>query len=322
VAQPKSGWRANNACMKTQGHTFAAVAGAFGSRGGDALARIEEAIESARSSGAAMVVLPEGTLGGYLSPDGRPAEPIDLDGPEIRRLCEIAADLVVCAGFTERGPGRPYSSAVCVSGDGVLGHHRKVHLPPSEIEAFAPGDGFAAFDTPVGRVGMLICYDKIFPEAARTLALDGAEVIASLSAWPLCRRSPARRIAADRQTRHFNLLDEARALENQVVWVSSNLTGRLGPLRFFGQAKVVDPDGGVLARTGGRAGAAVATVAPRTAIAASRAAISHLEDRATGTYGVDRPAPPQRHPVREPVAHEPAAAPEPAAIPCPNPALA
>ena len=164
-----------------------------------------------------MVVLPESALGGYLCPEGRPAAPLDLDGPEIARLCEIAGDTVVCAGFTERGPGRPYSSAVCVSGDGVLGHHRKVHLPPSEIEAFAPGDSFAAFDTPVGRVGMLICYDKVFPEAARTLALDGAEVIASLSAWPLCRRNPARRIAADRQTRHFNLLDEARALENQVV---------------------------------------------------------------------------------------------------------
>lgn len=308
--------------MKAQRHTLAAVAGAFGGRGGDALARVEKAVESARSRGAAMVVLPEAALGGYLSPDGRPAEAIDLDGPEIRRLCEIAADLVVCAGFTERGPGRPYSSAVCVSGDGVLGRHRKVHLPPSEIEAFAPGDGFAAFDTPVGRVGMLICYDKVFPEAARTLALDGAEVIASLSAWPLCRENPARRIAADRQTRHFNLLDEARALENQVVWVSSNLTGRLGPLRFFGQAKVVDPDGGVLARTGGRPGAAVAAVAPRTAIAASRAPISHLEDRATGTYRIDRPAPPQRHPVREPVVHEPAAAPAPAAVPSPNPALA
>ena len=269
-----------------------------------------------------MVVLPESALGGYLSSDGRPADPIDLDGPELRRLCEIAGDVVVCAGFTERGPGRPYSSAVCVSGDGILGHHRKVHLPPGEIEAFAPGDGFAAFDTPIGRVGMLICYDKIFPEAARTLALDGAEVIASLSAWPLCRKNPARRIPADRQTRHFNLLDEARALENQVVWVSSNLTGRIGPLRFFGQAKVVDPNGDVLARTGGRAGTAVAAVATRKAIAASRATISHLEDRATGTYRLDRPAPPQRHPACQPATDLPAAAPQPAPIPFPNPALA
>jgi predicted amidohydrolase len=302
-------------------HTFAAVAGGFGGRG-NALARIEKAVDSARSDGAEMVVLPESALGGYLDPAGRTAEPIDLDGPEIRRLCEIAGDVVVCAGFTERGPGRPYSSAVCVSGEGVQGHHRKVHLPPGEIEAFAPGDRFAAFDTPVGRIGMLICYDKIFPEAARTLALDGAEVIASLSAWPLCRRDPARRIAADRQTRHFNLLDEARALENQVVWVSANLTGKIGPLRFFGQAKVVDPDGGVLARTGGRPGAAVAEVPTRSAIAASRAEIFHLEDRAADTYRVDGPAPALRRPAREPVLPEPGPVPAPGAVPSPNPALA
>jgi len=282
--------------------------------------RIESAVESARGAGASLVVLPECALGGYLRADGSHAAPIDLDGPEIARLSAIAGDTVVCAGFTERGPGRPYSSAVCVSGDGVLGHHRKVHLPPGECEAFAPGDGFAAFDTPVGRIGMLICYDKLFPEAARTLALDGAETIAALSAWPLDRREPARRIAADRQTRHFNLLDESRALENQVVWISSNLTGKIGPLRFLGQAKVVDPDGNVLARTGGRAGVAVAEVSPRAAIAASRSQISHLDDRATEAYRTDRPAPPAAHPgVQGPTPEH--ADPAPALSPAPSPAL-
>src|SRR5437764_2931123 len=148
---------------------------------------------------------------------------VALDGPELARIQQIAGPTVVCAGFTEEGG---YSSAVCVTGAGVLGHHRKVHLPPSERDAFRPGDGFAAFDTPLGRVGMLICYDKVFPEAARTLALDGAEIVASLSAWPVCRFAPAGRLAQDRQTRQFNLLDQARAMENQVVWVSSNVAGR------------------------------------------------------------------------------------------------
>jgi len=64
-----------------------------------------------------------------------------------------------------------YNAAVCVSGDGVLGRHRKVHQPPGEIGVYAPGEGFAAFDTPAGRVGMLIDYDKTFPESARSLAL-------------------------------------------------------------------------------------------------------------------------------------------------------
>lgn len=309
--------------MRSSTHSYAAVAGAFGGRGEAGLNRIARAVSAARANGAELVVLPECALGGYLRPDGGHAPPVELDGPEIARLRQIAGETVVCVGFTERGPGRPYSSAVCLNGEGILGHQRKVHLPPSECEAFAPGDGFAAFDTPVGRLGMLLCYDKIFPEAARTLALDGAETIASLAAWPLSRRDPARRIAADRQTRHFNLLDEARALENQVVWVSSNLTGKIGPLRFFGQAKVVDPDGTVLARTGGRPGTAVAEVSPREAIAASREAISHLDDRATETYRIDRPAPaaPRLDP-RPPTEAPPLAEPAPAPTADPFPALA
>lgn len=274
--------------------SYAAVASPSSPGVAASLKRVEALVETARAAGATLVVLPECAIGGYLRPDGTPGQPLELDSPEIARLCALAGETVVCAGFTEAPEsvgGRPYSSAVCVWGDGVLGHHRKVHLPPSEGGAFAPGESFAAFDTPLGRLGMLLCYDKVFPEAARTLALDGAELIASLSAWPLCRTAPARRIAADRQTRHFNLLDEARAVENQVVWLSSNLTGRIGPLRFLGQAKVVDPDGAVLARTGGRSGIALAELDLSEARAGSLAAISHLADRAIAAYELDQPAP-------------------------------
>lgn len=256
---------------------LAAVAGSFGRGAGESLDGIARAVERARARGAKLVVLPECAIGGYLTGgDG-----IAVDGPEIARLSAIAGETVVCSGFTERGG---YSSAVCVSGDGVLGVHRKVHLPPSERDAFTPGDSFGAFDTPVGRVGMLICYDKVFPEAARTLALDGAEIVASMSAWPVCRFAPAARIREDRQTRQFNLLDQARAVENQVVWVSSNAVGRSSDLLFMGQAKVVSPDGSVLARTGGRAGIALARVDVRGEVAGARGFFSHLSDMAPASY--------------------------------------
>jgi N-carbamoylputrescine amidase len=261
---------------------LAAVAGSFGRDVGHSLDRIAVVIAHARTQGAGMVVFPECALGGYMTG----GEGIALDSPEIARLASIAGDTVVCAGFTEAAPGggAPYSSAVCVSGDGVLGHHRKVHLPPSERGTFAAGSDFAAFDTPAGRVGMLICYDKVFPEAARSLAVDGAEIVASMSAWPVCRFEPAKRIVDDRQTRQFNLLDQARAMENQVVWVSSNVAGRSGPLRFMGQAKVVAPDGAVLARTGGRAGIALASVDVRGAVTGARGFFSHLSDMAPSAY--------------------------------------
>ena len=151
--------------------------------------------------------------------------------------------MTVCVGYAEEAGAGRYNAAICVSGDGVLGTHRKVHQPAGEGLAYLAGDSFAAFDTPVGRLGMLIDYDKTFPESARALALDGAQLIAALSAWPASVTDRASRLPADRQSRLFDLYDCARAAENQVVVVSSNQTGVMGSLRFLGQAKVVGPGG-------------------------------------------------------------------------------
>jgi predicted amidohydrolase len=274
-----------------------AVSARFGRDLGRCMEQVRESIAHARQRGAALVVLPESALGGYLYEPhfaGAPAScapppALRRDGEQIAELARLAGEIVVCVGYTEDAPGGPYSSAVCVSGDGVLGHHRKVHLPAAERHAFSPGDGFAAFDTPIGRIGMLVCYDKTFPEAARELALDGAGLIASLSAWPVCRVDPATWLRRDVQVRHFNLLDQARALENQVVWVSSNQVGRFGRLRFPGQAKVVDPRGRVLARTGARAGAAIARVDAPGVVAAARTRLSYLDDRRPGAYAGGAP---------------------------------
>jgi N-carbamoylputrescine amidase len=284
-------WRTSG---RADGLRVGAVAARFDHDLDRCLEAIGRILEEARGRGARLVVLPEGALGGYLREappyaPGPPRPPVALDpgGPEISRLADLAGDLVVCAGYSESAPEGTYNSSVCVSGDGVLGHHRKVHLPPGEKRIYRPGSGFEAFDTPVGRLGMLICYDKVFPESARALALDGAEIIASMAAWPMCRLRPARRLSRDRQTTHFNLLDRARAVENQVVWVSANQAGRLGAVRFLGQAKVVCPDGRVLARTGGRAGVAVAPVDPAM-VRASRSALSHLGDLRPAAYGHSR----------------------------------
>lgn len=270
----------------------AAVAGSFPVDLDQSLARIERTVLTARARGAALIVFPEAALGGYPCEPGESAgtpgsaQTLTRHDGVFDHLSRLAGSAVVCVGYTEAAPGGPYSSAVCLSGDGILGHHRKVHLPPTERSTFRPGDGFAAFDTPVGRVGMVICYDKVFPESARELALDGAEIIASMAAWPVCRLRPAPVTRDDRQVRHFNALDVARAVENQVLWVSANHYGSLGRLSFPGQAKVVDPDGRVLAATGARAGIALAGVDPRAAVRRVREELFHLEDRVAGAYGV------------------------------------
>ncbi len=273
-----------------------AVSAQFGRDLERCLAQVERIVGQARARGASLVVFPESALGGYLYEPRAAGAPLTCapppalrrDGEHVARVAHIAGDVVVCIGYTEDAPGGPYSSAICVNGDGILGHHRKVHLPPGERGIFGAGEGFEAFDTPIGRIGMLVCYDKTFPEAARQLALDGAGLIASLSAWAICRVDPATLMRRDVQVRHFNLLDQTRALENQVVWVSSNQVGRFGRLRFPGQSKVVDPRGRVLAKTGARAGVALARVDAPGVVAAARNRLSYLDDRRPLAYSDPR----------------------------------
>ena len=267
-----------------------AVAGHFGRDLARCLQRVATLVDAARRDGLALLVLPAAALGGYLDhlsdPDQAALPPaLDPADPCFDQIAGFAGDLVLCLGYTEQATGgRRYNAAVCLSGDGVLGRHRKVHQPPGEGAAYACGDAFAAFDTPVGRLGMLIDYDKTFPEAARSLALDGAEILACLSAWPASVTNRAARLVQDRQTRLFDLYDAARAAENQVVLLSANQTGVMGELRFLGHSKVVGPGGEVLARTYEKAGLAVADVDVEAEVARSRLVLSHLKERRPDAY--------------------------------------
>jgi predicted amidohydrolase len=166
----------------------------------------------------------------------------------------------------------------------VLGNHRKVHQPLGEDASYSSGDRFHAFDTPVGRLGMMICYDKAFPESARALALDGAQIGVCVSAWPGSRTNAAADLAEDRWKRRFDLFDRARALENQIVWLSSNQAGAFGSLRFVGSAKVVDPGGAVLAGTGVAPGMAIAELDVAESLRIARRAMAHLRDRRPEAY--------------------------------------
>ena len=264
-----------------------------------ALRRIASTVRAARAAGARFDRVPR------VGPGRLPAGDRARDAARARHAPAGAGprrsrDRTPVADRRRRGPlrglqrGRPggerRASAVCVSGDGVLGRHRKVHLPPAERFAYAPGDGFAAFDTPVGRIGMLLCYDKLFPEASRAAGArrrGGHRVHVGRGRRTAAGRAPDLR--DDRQTRHFDAVDCVRAIENQVVWVSSNLTGPWGARRFVGRAKVV------IRRRGARGdgadeGVALARVDPGTAIAEALLDIDHLGDRRPAAYGEPRPA--------------------------------
>lgn len=275
---------------------IAAVAAPFGRDLEACFRTIERVIGEARVCGAKLVVLPEAALGGYVESlhgvDVEPPPALDVAGPELRRVCELARDLTVCVGFCEAGAdGARHNAAACVTGDGVLGVHRKIHLPLSEDRFTTPGDRLEAFDTPVGRIGMLICYDKAFPEAARTLALDGAQVLTFLSAWPCSATNAAARLQEDRQWRRAELWDRARAAENSMIVASANQTGAFGVLRFIGGSRIVDPGGDIVDATGTQPGLALASFDVEAALERARRALSPIRDLRPDLYGVSAPLP-------------------------------
>jgi N-carbamoylputrescine amidase len=291
---------------------MAAVAAPFGRDLEADFRQIASLIDQAGQRGVRLLALPEACLGGYLtsldaSPAGETGDalggppPLRLDGPEIKRLAALAGDMVVTAGYCELADGetdsddqpgddqhggRLYNSVVCVTGDGVLGNHRKVHQPLGEGASYDRGGEFLPFDTPVGRLGMMICYDKAFPESARALALAGAQIVTCVSAWPTSRTNQAADLSTDRWVQRFNLFDQVRALENQIVWLSANQSGSFGSLRFVASAKVVGPGGEVLASTGLGAGMAVADLDVEAELAAARRAMAHLTNRRPETYSL------------------------------------
>lgn len=278
--------------------TLAAVAANFTRDLEQNYAVITSLAEEARDRGVDLLVLPEAAIGGYLSSLGNHGDTVKtttrslppairVDGPEIARVQQIVGDLVIAIGFCELdadGETR-YNAAAVLDGGTVYGTYRKVHQPLGEGMSYSAGSTYGVFDTPVGRVGLQICYDKAFPEAARIMALDGAQIIASLSAWPAARTATAENLQDDRWTYRFNQFDVARALDNQVFWVASNQSGTFGSLRYVGNAKVVDPGGNILATTLLGSGMAVADVDIDTTFRAMRAGMFHLRDRRPDVYG-------------------------------------
>ncbi|MDY6997642.1 MAG: carbon-nitrogen hydrolase family protein [Actinomycetota bacterium] len=278
--------------------TLAAVAANFTRDLEQNYALISSLVTEARDKGVDFLVFPEAAIGGYLSSLGNHGDTVKtttrslppairLDGPELARVREIAGDLVVAIGFCELdddGQTR-YNAAAVLDGGTVYGSYRKVHQPLGEGMSYSAGSGYGVFDTPIGRVGLQICYDKAFPEAARIMAVEGAQVIASLSAWPAARTATAENLQDDRWTYRFNLFDTARALDNQVFWVASNQSGTFGSLRYVGNAKVVDPGGNILATTLLDSGMAVADVDIDQTFRTMRAGMFHLRDRRPDVYG-------------------------------------
>jgi 5-aminopentanamidase len=198
-------------------------------------------LEEAAGAGCELLVLPECAVPGYVfeSPEEAAGFAQEVPGPATEALEAVCARLGVHAvcGLLEREGDKLRNCAVLVGPAGLVGRYWKSHLPYLGVDRFvAPGDGpLEPFDTPLGRIGVEICYDLRFPEVTRSLALAGADLIAHPTNWPLAARSNA------------DFMTRSRALENRVYLLTSNRVGRERSAEFCGWSQIVDPLGNRLA---------------------------------------------------------------------------
>jgi predicted amidohydrolase len=208
--------------------------------------RSVRAVAEAVDAGADVVVLPELVTSGYVFESAEEAAAVAIT-PEDAVFAEWAAEAargpaVVVGGFCERGDdGLLYNSAAVVDGSGVLGVYRKTHLWDREKLFFAPGDQAPrVFDTPAGRIGVLVCYDLEVPELTRMLALAGAELIAVPTNWPLVER-PAGEHPPE------VLIGMAAARVNRVFVACCDRTGTERGQEWTAGTTLIDESGWVIA---------------------------------------------------------------------------
>jgi predicted amidohydrolase len=206
------------------------------------LDRMFAVLDEAVDQGVDLAVLPECGVQGYGYDDEEAVrrDAVTLDDPLMVRVREEISrrGLHAVVGFIERAGDELYNATALVAPTGaILGTHRKIHRPSLGVDRFvAPGDRApSAFDTAVGRVGLLICADMVFPEATRIAALKGADIIA-ISA---CVPSPL--------TMYSDALIRVRGYENCTYVVYCDMAGTDGAWRYEGRSQIVNPSGQVLA---------------------------------------------------------------------------
>jgi predicted amidohydrolase len=202
-----------------------------------------ERLEEAAAAGAQLLVLPECAIPGYMFDSADEALPYaeEIPGPTTEAFERECARLGVHAitGLLERDGDTLYNAAILVGPDGLIGSYRKTHLPFLGVDRFVtPGDEFKVFDTALGRIGLIICYDLRFPEVTRTLALQGADMVALPTNFPM-----AAKLQCD-------VIAPARAAENRIYLLVANRVGKERWGEFCGWSQIVDPYGTRLAEAG------------------------------------------------------------------------
>jgi omega-amidase len=214
------------------------------------LAYVREALPRIAGQGANLAVLPEMWSSGFAY---RNLNELALRTEGIvEELLELSArhKLVIVGSMPEPNGDKVFNTVYVADNGRLSGVYRKIHLFSllGEDRAFSGGDSWLLAETSIGKVGVIICYDLRFPELARRLAVEGAQVICVPAQWPRPRQE------------HWRTLLRARAIENQLFIVACNACGTIGKLDFFGMSMIIDPKGELLAEAEENEGEIIATL--------------------------------------------------------------
>ena len=256
---------------------------------------LEKAVDSIRSAskqGAQIICLPELFLTQYFCQTEDPdnfslAEP--LPGPTSTTLSDLAKELqivLIVPLFEKRAQGIYHNTAIVIDADGsIAGTYRKMHIPddPCFFEKFyfTPGDtGFKSFSTRYGKVGVLICWDQWFPEAARLTALSGAQFLFYPTAIGYQNEDAK---VSEQQISAWETIQKSHAISNGVFLGSVNRVGRENALNFWGRSFICNPFGKVIGQAENEPEIVIAKC-PLTEIESTRQNWPFLRDRRVDAY--------------------------------------
>ncbi len=209
------------------------------------LKNMEERTENASREGADLIIFPELSLTGYYLRDEIYNLAEEVPGPSTKVVEKVAKKFRVHIIFgmpelSRKTHATIYNTAVFIGPNGIIGKYRKMHLPMHSVfeekRYFRPGYEAGVFETDIGKIGLIICYDIFFPEASRLIRLKGAKLIVCISASPTTRRT------------FFETLTAARAIENVSFMAYVNLVGMEDGLQFWGGSRLLGPNGMIIAK--------------------------------------------------------------------------
>lgn len=260
-------------------------------------------IEKAATAGAGVIALPELFLHPYF-PIRESSHNFDLahdsGAPPVRELRRLAKKLkavIIVPCFEKAAPGVYFNSVWVVDADGsLLGTYRKMHIPDDpgfyEKYYFSPGDlGYRVFHTRYGKVGVLICWDQWFPEAARLTALKGCQILFYPTAigWDhtqLEGLSPgAAQALREKELNSWKTIQQSHAIANGVYVAAVNRVGLEEHLEFWGHSFIADPHGSLLTEADDKSENFILAECPWSAIDEARKTWPFLRDRRVDSYG-------------------------------------